>query len=110
MDMRCPYCDTECEVCHDDGAGYSEDEKHRQWCGSCDKQFIFTTAISFDYYPEKADCLNDGEHDWQPTVTWPIEYTKGECSICELRRTATEDDMATAIQNRNALRDKVASQ
>ena len=27
-DMQCPYCGADQEVCHDDGAGYSEDERH----------------------------------------------------------------------------------
>ena len=34
-DMACPYCGSEQEVCHDDGAGYAEDETHQHTCSSC---------------------------------------------------------------------------
>lgn len=31
-DMQCPYCGADQEVCHDDGAGYSEDTRHEHTC------------------------------------------------------------------------------
>ena len=62
-DLECPYCGEGQEVCHDDGAGYAEDESHEMQCSDCDKYFTFQTHISFSYFPEKADCLNDAPHN-----------------------------------------------
>lgn len=62
-DLQCPYCEAGNEVCHDDGFGYEEGVAHEIECGSCEKSFIFFTAISFDYEPQKAPCLNGGEHE-----------------------------------------------
>lgn len=63
-DIDCPYCGQRQEVCHDDGQGYAEGEIHQMECSKCEKAFTFTTEISFTYYPEKADCLNDGKHNF----------------------------------------------
>lgn len=81
-DIECPYCDADIEICHDDGAGYAEDELHQQTCGSCDKTFTFTTAISFDYSARKADCLNGGAHDYHKTATIPAKYARLRCGMC----------------------------
>lgn len=35
MDLNCPYCDKELEVCHDDGFGYEEGVKHQMECSGC---------------------------------------------------------------------------
>jgi hypothetical protein len=67
-DLYCPYCDAGLEVCHDDGFGYEEDRAHEMYCSECDKNFVFYTTISFDYHPERADCLNGHPHlfsDWK---------------------------------------------
>lgn len=64
-DLECPYCNKELEVCHDDGQGYEENVLHQMECEHCNKNFVFTTSISFYYEPEKADCLNDGIHKWK---------------------------------------------
>lgn len=90
-DINCPYCNHGQEVCHDDGEGYSEDEAHQMECYECEKTFVFHTSISFDYEPEKADCLNEGgNHDFQTTCTVPREYTKMRCSVCEETRPCTD--------------------
>jgi hypothetical protein len=99
-DINCPYCDAEQEINHDDGYGYTEEEIHQQQCGECDKYFTFTTSISFYYEAEKADCLNGAEHDFQPTHTQPVEYTKMRCSMCDESRNPTESEMAEIINNR----------
>lgn len=70
-DIECPYCGHSQEVCHDDGQGYSEDEIHQMECSKCEKNFTFTTVISFDYYPKKADCLNGKEHNFVLSKTVP---------------------------------------
>ncbi len=61
-DVECPYCHHDHEICHDDGHGYGEDMLHQETCGSCDKTFVFTTAISYHYEATKADCLNGAQH------------------------------------------------
>src|SRR3990167_9751303 len=92
-DVNCPYCDAEQEINHDDGYGYEEGVRHEQQCGECNKYFTFTTSISYYYESEKADCLNGSEHDFKPTRTYPKEYTKMECLMCEESRKPTDEEM-----------------
>lgn len=91
-DLNCPYCDTELDVCHDDGFGYQEGTKHQMQCYLCDKTFVFETSISFYYEPEQADCLNGGAHDFQPTKTHPKCYSKMECTMCDEQRELTPEE------------------
>ncbi len=81
-DTNCPYCGAEVEINHDDGQGYTEDEIHQQECPECEKTFVFTTAIHFSYSPEKADCLNGGEHKYKLTTTYPPEWARMRCEDC----------------------------
>lgn len=85
-DIDCPYCGAGVEINHDDGYGYTEDEKHQKECPECEKTFVFTTAISFHYSPEKADCLNGGGHDYHKTKTYPPEFARLRCSMCDDER------------------------
>jgi hypothetical protein len=82
-DVDCPYCGVGQEICHDDGAGYEEDATHEQECGDCEKVFVFTTSISFSYEAARADCLNGEKHKWERTHTWPKEFAKLRCSVCD---------------------------
>ena len=91
-DMQCPYCGADQEVCHDDGQGCEEGVKHQHECSACEKTFVFTTAISFDYEPEKADCLNGSPHDYQRTCTFPRRFTKMRCSACGEERELNDDE------------------
>ena len=88
-DMNCPYCNAENEVCHDDGAGYSEDQQHEHTCCGCRKTFVFTTQISFHYEPQKADCLNDSEHQLKMSSTHPRQYSMMRCKDCDYERKPT---------------------
>ena len=92
MDLFCPYCDSGLDINHDDGFGYEEDVSHEMQCSECKKNFVFHTSISFDYEPEKADCLNDGKHDYQLTHTHPKEFSKMRCSMCEQERELTDEE------------------
>jgi hypothetical protein len=92
-DVNCPYCGAPQEINHDDGRGYSEDDKHEQQCNECEKIFVFTTSISYYYEAEKADCLNDGEHNYKRTHTIPRGYTKMRCTMCDEQRKPTEEEM-----------------
>lgn len=85
-DFNCPYCGAPFSVCNDDGHGYAEDVCHQDQCLSCEKHFVFTTAISFHYTPHKAECLNDGEHDWAPVLTTPVEFSTMRCRACDETR------------------------
>ena len=91
-DVNCPYCGVGQDINHDDGYGYAEDTKHKQQCYSCNKEFVYTTSVSYDYDAERADCLNDGTHDWQPTRSFPKFMTKMECTMCDEERKPTADE------------------
>ena len=92
MDLECPYCEEEFDINHDDGFGYDEGVKHHQECPHCKKSFVFETSISFYYEPEKADCLNDGNHNWKPTTTSPKEFTTMRCTMCGDERELTDEE------------------
>jgi hypothetical protein len=100
MDLECPYCEVELDVCHDDGFGYQEGVKHQMQCSNCNKSFVFETSISFYYEPEKADCLNDGEHEWKPTNTYPKEYTRMECVSCGESRSPTKSELESILTHK----------
>ena len=89
-DLRCPYCHSGNDVCHDDGEHCEEDRTHQMECRGCEKLFTFTTSMTFYYKPEKADCLNDGEHDWKPSHTYPNFMTTMICSTCNNMRQPTD--------------------
>ena len=89
-DIECPYCGKEQEINHDDGYGYCEDEVYQQHCSDCDRYFVYTTSVSYSYEANKADCLNDGKHDWKPSHSYPKCATKMVCSMCDERREPTE--------------------
>ena len=82
-DLQCPYCDADNEVCHDDGFGYEEDQYHEIECSQCEKCFVFTTSIHFSYSARAADCLNTGNHDYGKTKTYPPEFAKLRCKMCD---------------------------
>jgi len=92
MDLECPYCEKELEINHDDGFGYEEGVKHKMECSHCQMFFVFETSISFYYEPKKADCLNGGKHNWKILATFPKEFSRMECNICEERRDLTDSE------------------
>ena len=98
-DLECPYCEKYCDVCHDDGFGYEEGVKHQMECPHCEKSFVFETSISFYYEPEKADCLNDGEHDWRQSKTFPREFSVMICKTCGEEREPTNEEMAVIMSS-----------
>ena len=92
-DLQCPYCEEWNEVCHDDGDSFEEDKKHEMQCHSCEKNFVFQTRISFDYYPDKADCLNGAPHqfrEWQRVWGQPVE--RRYCRDCGAVEERTQPD------------------
>lgn len=97
-DLHCPYCGIASDVCHDDGDYYEEDTLHEMECEFCGKTFTFNTMIMFSYEAYKADCLNEGEHIWKPTTTFPIECTKMRCKTCEETREPTKEEWELIIK------------
>lgn len=98
MDFRWPYCHEEIDICHDDGFGYDEGVLHEIDCDSCGKSFVFQTEISFHFEPKKADCLNDGNHEYKSSTTFPIEYTEMECIMCDKRRKPTDAEWKVILK------------
>lgn len=94
-DMQCPYCGADQEVCHDDGHGYYEDVRHEHTCSECEKTFVFTTMISFNYTPTKADCLNGAQHELKMSSTIPRKFSRMRCINCDYERNLTEAEFAT---------------
>lgn len=91
-DLNCPYCNAGLDINHDDGFGYDQDLIHEMECSECEKSFVFTTHISFNYYPEKADCLNGEPHDYHLTQTEPKCVSEMFCQFCGDRRKLTESE------------------
>lgn len=92
MDVFCPYCGSEQEINHDDGFGYEEDVRHEMQCSECEKNFVFTTSISYDYKAEKADCLNNNNHKYILTHTSPKELSTMRCEYCDDSRELTDSE------------------
>ena len=93
MNVECPYCEKNIDINHDDGFGYEEGVKHQTECPYCEKSFVFETAIVYYAEPQKADCLNGGNHDFKLTSTFPREWSKMECSMCGKRRDLTDEEL-----------------
>ena len=96
--IQCPYCEIEMSFDHD--GEYEEDELHEIECISCGKYFVYTVSISVEFYPGKADCLNDGLHKWESTHTYPIEFTRMKCAACGQTRACTNEEMSAEIKRR----------
>lgn len=98
-DINCPYCNNPLDINHDDGYGYEEGCMHEQECGYCNKNFTYTTSISYYYEAEKADCLNGDKHIYRPSTIYPREYTKMECQTCDATRKPTAEEMAEILKS-----------
>ena len=88
-DIECPYCNHEFDLCHDDGAYYSESQNEEAECPECEKKFMVSTSISFNHYAEKAECLNDENHKWEKKydLRWsPHLSHKERCRYCDKER------------------------
>lgn len=102
-DFNCPYCNADQDACHDDGHGYAEEVKHEHQCSECGKVFVFNTYISLHYEAASAECLNDGVHYFEPTITAPRWATKMRCRMCDEERAPTaEERLQYCIPERTA--------
>ncbi len=100
-DLECPYCQSGQDVCHDDGEGYQEDCLHEMECSNCEKMFTFDTSIIFYYKAHKADCLNEGEHSFKSTRTFPKECTRMECEACDKQREPTPEEWKDILSDKS---------
>lgn len=75
-DISCPYCEEDQDVDHGDGHGYEEGIDHSQNCVNCNKDFIFTTCISYDYL-----VYCEGDHQLENDVA--IDNKMWSCKKCE---------------------------
>lgn len=98
-DVECPYCKAEQDIDHDDGQGYAEGIKHKQTCPECENTFVFQTIISFSYEVNKAECLNGGEHQYKPSNTYPKQYTRMYCNLCDRERNPTDEEMKQILNS-----------
>lgn len=96
-DVECPYCWAMQDINHDDGYWYQEDETYEQQCSECEKNFAYTTSIIYHYNAEKADCLNDWNHIWRPSVTYPKEYSRMRCESCDDTRQCTSEELDSIL-------------
>ena len=83
-DVKCPYCNHPQNIDHDEGYGYEEDITYQQECPNCEKIFVYTTGIIYVYDTHQADCLNGGEHDYQPVHHYPKYWPSWvRCKLCD---------------------------
>lgn len=92
-DVVCPYCEESFDLCHDDGAYYDENQREEAECPNCGKFVMIRSSMSWSHEAEKADCLNDGEHEWHKRYSEvnikqvPGLAAEEECETCDQRRT-----------------------
>lgn len=83
-DIECPYCGHEQDVCQDDGHASEDGATYEEQCESCEKMFALVPSISFDFGTYKADCMNDGPHDWNVSKHIHYEGKKyRRCNVCQ---------------------------
>lgn len=89
--IECPYCGKTFEV---DGEKLNlrDEEDSVVVCRVCKRQFIATTNIEITFDTHKADCLNDGNHDWQPVPTSHRAFTLMRCTMCGEEREPTPEE------------------
>lgn len=95
-DLECPYCGEDIEVCHDDGFGYEEDQRHKYACSFCGRNFVFRTSISFFYEASKADCLNGSPHTMEMAKAYPPRWSEMRCRDCDFKRKPTNKEFTEA--------------
>lgn len=89
-EIECPYCEHEFDLNHDDGAFYDEEHRREEECPNCEKKFMVTSSMSWNFEGEKADCLNDGNHNWKKKYNpkyYPQLIHREICEDCDEERT-----------------------
>jgi DNA-directed RNA polymerase subunit RPC12/RpoP len=82
MEIECPYCEHEFDLCHDDGAYYDQNEREEVECPECEKRFMVRSSITWDFEGEKADCLNGEPHKWEKRYSLKVFPQFSNMEIC----------------------------
>ncbi len=88
-EITCPYCEHSYDLNHDDGAFYDEEHRTEEECPKCEKKFMVSSSISWNFEGEKADCLNDGNHKWEKEYSlkhYPEFQDREICRQCDEKR------------------------
>lgn len=80
FDVECPHCGDGQNVSRDDGI--EDGLQFERECRSCETNYMVTAHISVSFSADKADCLNDGQHDYRRTNTFPPQFERMRCSMC----------------------------
>ena len=91
MVTKCPYCNESVEI-ELEYSEFEENVKHHAECCNCNKSFVFETVITIEIESFKADCLNDENHTFELSKTYPIECSKMVCSACGTKRLLTDSE------------------
>lgn len=93
-DFNCPYCNTSIELDPDGDAGLGciEGITFNTECHSCRKTFIFTPTVEISYKAYRADCLNDGQHEWKLKHTYPHPFKQMRCWVCGQEKQLTDEE------------------
>lgn len=118
-DVKCPYCGHEMELCHDDGAYYSEDYEDCE-CYKCEETFQVSTYISYTHTAHCADNMHDyvkyediwpdsrwsRERDCVGATFYVLRCNREECDEGRHFRTKEEYDKHSAPCRREVIRSK----
>src|SRR5271154_6860077 len=99
-DFECPYCDEKMDWSGDPLPEGADEEVQ---CSSCEKNFTISVSYSVNYRSEKADCLNDDNHDWKDScrTPWIIAKRVGQyCTGCGRKRDrdATAEEITKELE------------
>jgi hypothetical protein len=80
--LTCPYCGKETDP---DDDQHEPDVTIEATCRKCGKTFVYTIEYYPTYTEYQADCLNGGEHDYQPVSEWPedLQWVRMRCTMCD---------------------------
>ena len=89
-DCKCPYCGAGVEI--EKLGNYADGETYEQECPKCEKKFVFSAEINIEVTAHKADCLNDGNHIWEPFICFPKSCSQMICKSCDSLRDPTQEE------------------
>ena len=97
--IECPYCKESYELDYESDAFANEGEAEEEECPNCGKMFMVTASILWCFESEKADCLNDGKHNWEQMTGSPSEHFVGRfrCSNCYREEHRDEEGRKKAL-------------
>lgn len=83
-DVGCPYCEHEFDIDQCDGHCCEDGEVYEETCPKCDKIFQVVSSISWSFDSYATECLNDGNHDFQPKKYPHPQLDMGVtvCTVC----------------------------